>query len=121
MKTTLQILCTISLLTAQNALLSAQNKPESIGSAVNTEYSELNPVMSPDGRTLYFGRKNHPQNKFGMAGTEQIAGSQDIWYSESLMGAWTTARRMSEALNRDQYNTIYSVSPDGQTILVKGA
>ncbi len=121
MKTTLQILCTISLLTAQNALLTAQNKPESIGSAVNTEYSELNPVMSPDGKTLYFGRKNHPQNKFGMAGTEQIAGSQDIWYSESLMGAWTTARRMSEALNRDQYNTIYSVSPDGQTILVKGA
>jgi outer membrane protein OmpA-like peptidoglycan-associated protein len=56
-----------------------------------------------------------------MAGTEQIAGSQDIWYSESLMGAWTTSRRMSEALNRDQYNTIYSVSPDGQTILVKGA
>jgi OmpA-OmpF porin, OOP family len=121
MKTTLQILCTISLLTAQNALLTAQNKPESIGSAVNTEYSELNPVMSPDGKTLYFGRKNHPQNKFGMAGTEQIAGSQDIWYSESLMGAWTTARRMSESLNRDQYNTIYSVSPDGQTILVKGA
>jgi OmpA-OmpF porin, OOP family len=121
MKTTLQILFSISLLTAQNALLFAQNKPESIGSAVNTEYSELNPVMSPDGKTLYFGRKNHPQNKFGMAGTEQIAGSQDIWYSESLMGAWTTARRMSEALNRDQYNTIYSVSPDGQTILVKGA
>ena len=121
MKTTLQILCTVSLLAVQNTLLTAQNKPESIGSAVNTEYSELNPVMSPDGKTLYFGRKNHPQNKFGMAGTEQIAGSQDIWYSESLMGAWTTSRRMSEALNRDQYNTIYSVSPDGQTILVKGA
>ena len=121
MKSTLQIFCTISLLTVQNCLLEAQNKPESIGSAVNTEYSELNPVMSPDGKILFFGRKNHPQNKFGMAGTEQISGSQDIWYSESLMGAWTTARRMSESLNRDQYNTIYSVSPDGQTILVKGA
>ena len=121
MKTTLPFLFSVSLLVVQNSLLTAQNKPESIGSAVNTEYSELNPVMSPDGKTLYFGRKNHPQNKFGMAGTEQIAGSQDIWYSESLMGAWTTARRMSESLNRDQYNTIYSVSPDGQTILVKGA
>ena len=121
MKTTLQILFSVSLLTVQNAFLTAQNKPESIGTAVNTEYSELNPVISPDGKTLYFGRKNHPQNKFGMAGTEQIAGSQDIWYSESLMGAWTTSRRMSEALNRDQYNTIYSVSPDGQTILIKGA
>ena len=121
MKTTLPFLFSVSLLVVQNSLLTAQNKPESIGSAVNTEYSELNPVMSPDGKTLYFGRKNHPQNKFGMAGTEQIAGSQDIWYSESLMGAWTIARRMSESLNRDQYNTIYSVSPDGQTILVKGA
>jgi OmpA-OmpF porin, OOP family len=121
MKTTLQSLVIFSLLIAHGSQLTAQNKPESIGSAVNTEYSELNPVMSPDGKTLYFGRKNHPQNKFGMAGTEQIAGSQDIWYSESLMGAWTTARRMPESLNRDQYNTIYSVSPDGQTILVKGA
>ena len=120
MKSTFPFVCT-ALLFAQSTALFAQNKPESIGSAVNTEYSELNPVMSPDGKTLYFGRKNHPQNKFGMAGTEQIAGSQDIWYSESLMGAWTTSRRMSEALNRDQYNTIYSVSPDGQTILVKGA
>ena len=121
MKTTFHILGIFSLLIVRNSWLEAQNKPESIGSAVNTEYSELNPVMSPDGKVLYFGRKNHPQNKFGMAGTEQISGSQDIWYSESLMGAWTTARRMSESLNRDQYNTIYSVSPDGQTILVKGA
>ncbi|MFY7889470.1 MAG: OmpA family protein, partial [Spirosomataceae bacterium] len=99
----------------------AQNKPENIGSAVNSEYSELNPVMAPDGRTLYFGRKNHPQNKYGVLGTEQIAGSQDIWFSESTMGAWTTARRMPESLNRDQYNTILSISPDGQTMLVKGA
>jgi outer membrane protein OmpA-like peptidoglycan-associated protein len=28
---------------------------------------------------------------------------------------------MPESLNRDQYNTIYSISPDGQTALIKGA
>ncbi|MDR6564448.1 MULTISPECIES: OmpA family protein [unclassified Arcicella] len=99
----------------------AQNKPESLGSAVNSEYSELNPVIAPDGRILYFGRKNHPQNKYGVAGTDQIAGSQDIWFSENVMGAWSTARRMPESLNRDQYNSILSISPDGQTILLKGA
>ena len=114
MKTTKFTLFFCSLLMAHCPTLNAQlimampeNKPESIGSAVNTEYSELNPVMAPDGRILYFGRKNHPSNKFGMAGTEQIAGSQDIWFSESVMGAWTTARRMPESLNRDQYNTIF--------------
>jgi outer membrane protein OmpA-like peptidoglycan-associated protein len=35
--------------------------------------------------------------------------------------AWSTARRLSDILNRDQYNTILSISPDGQTILLKGA
>ncbi|MEA5140766.1 OmpA family protein [Arcicella rigui] len=101
--------------------IQAQNRPENLGSTVNSEYSELNPVIAPDGRILYFGRKNHPQNKFGENGTEQIAGSQDIWFSENVMGSWTTARRMPESLNRDQYNSILSISPDGQTILLKGA
>ncbi len=94
---------------------------ENLGSAINTEYSELNPVIAPDGKILYFGRKNHPQNKFGAEGTEQIAGSQDIWFSEFTGAAWSTARRMSDVLNRDQYNTIYSISPDGNTLLLKGA
>lgn len=34
-----------------------QKLPESLGSAINSEFSELNPVMAPDGKTLYFGRK----------------------------------------------------------------
>jgi len=99
----------------------AQQKPENLGAAVNSEYLELHPVMAPDGKTLYFTRKNHPSNKFGAIGSETIAGSQDIWYSENNGGVWTPARRMSDVLNRDQYNTILSISPDGQTILVKGA
>ncbi len=99
----------------------AQKAPENLGSAVNSEYAELNPVISPDGRTLYFGRKSHPANRFGVKGSETIAGSQDIWFSEKVGNAWSTARRLSDILNRDQYNTILSISPDGQTILLKGA
>lgn len=99
----------------------AQKQPESLGSAVNSEFSELNPVMAPDGKTLYFGRKNHPTNKYGSQGSETVKGSQDIWYSENIGGVWSTAFRMPDALNRDQYNTILSISPDGQTILLKGA
>lgn len=99
----------------------AQKAPENLGSAVNSEFSELNPVISPDGRTLYFGRKNHPANRFGVKGSETISGSQDIWFSEKVGDTWSTARRLSEVLNRDQYNTILSISPDGQTILLKGA
>ena len=101
--------------------LMAQKTPENLGSAVNSEYSELNPVISPDGRTLYFGRKSHPANRYGVKGSETISGSQDIWFSEKVGDTWSTARRLSEVLNRDQYNTILSISPDGQTILLKGA
>lgn len=101
--------------------LLAQKAPENLGSAVNSEYSELNPVISPDGRTLYFGRKNHPSNRYGVKGSETISGSQDIWFSEKVGDTWSFARRLSEVLNRDQYNTILSISPDGQTILLKGA
>ncbi len=104
-----------------SGFLMAQKAPENLGSAVNSEFSELNPVISPDGRTLYFGRKNHPANRYGVKGSETIAGSQDIWFSEKVGDTWSTARRLSEVLNRDQYNTILSISPDGQTILLKGA
>ena len=99
----------------------SQKPSENLGSAVNSEYMELNPVMAPDGKTLYFGRKNHPANRFGTQGSETVKGSQDIWYAEFIGGAWSTARRMPEVLNRDQYNTVLSISPDGQTMLVKGA
>ena len=99
----------------------AQSKPENVGTAINSEYSELNPVVAPDGKTLYFGRKSHPANKYGTQGSESVAGSQDIWYSERVGDVWSSARRMPDVLNRDQYNTILSVSPDGQTILVKGS
>jgi len=54
-------------------------------------------------------------------GSETISGSQDIWFSEKVGDTWSSARRLSEVLNRDQYNTILSISPDGQTILLKGA
>jgi outer membrane protein OmpA-like peptidoglycan-associated protein len=101
--------------------LFGQDKPENLGNTVNSEYLELHPVVAPDGRTLYFTRKNHPQNKFGTNGSDAVAGSQDIWFSQNIGGSWNIAKRMPEVLNRDQYNTILSISPDGQTILLKGA
>lgn len=117
----LQRLTHFLLLTLFSTSLWAQQVPENLGASVNSEYLELHPVVSPDGKTLFFTRKNHPQNKFGSNGSETIAGSQDIWYSEFNNGQWSTAKRMSDVLNRDQYNTILSISPDGQTILLKGA
>lgn len=82
---------------------------------VNTEYSDINPVLSPDGKTLYFNRVNHPENTFG------TDGSVDIWYSSLLPdGSWTEAKRLPYPFNTARNNSILSVSEDGKEMLIEG-
>jgi len=88
---------------------------ESLGKTVNTEYNEISPTISPDGKTIYFSRVSHPQNTHG------AKGSQDIWYSELKSDTWTQARRLPSPLNKEDYNSLYSITPDGNTLLIKGA
>ncbi|MCX6213507.1 OmpA family protein [Spirosoma sp.] len=89
---------------------------ENLGNQVNSEYNEINPMISPDGKTLYFARISHPNNTHG------TKGSQDIWYSDldAASGKWGPARRMGFPLNKDEYNCAYSITPDGNTMLIKG-
>jgi OOP family OmpA-OmpF porin len=89
---------------------------EPLGNQVNSEYNEINPMISPDGKTLYFARISHPNNTHG------TKGSQDIWYSEldAASSKWGPARRMGFPLNKDEYNCAYSITPDGNTMLIKG-
>lgn len=88
---------------------------ENLGKSVNTEYNEIGPIISPDGKTIYFSRVSHPQNTHGPKG------SQDIWYSELKNDKWTPARRLPNPLNKEDYNSLYSITPDGNTLLIKGA
>lgn len=88
---------------------------EGLGKNVNTEFNEIAPIISPDGKTIYFSRVSHPQNTHG------AKGSQDIWYSELKNDIWTPARRLPSPLNKEDYNSLYSITPDGNTLLIKGA
>jgi OmpA-OmpF porin, OOP family len=89
---------------------------ESLGVTINTEFNELSPIISPDGKTLFFSRVSHPSNGFGSKG------SQDIWYSENFGNLdFSIARRMNNNVNSDQYNIPFSISPDGNTMLIAGA
>src|SRR5688572_20153413 len=87
--------------------------PEKLMEAINSEYDELNPVLSPDGLTLYFVRSNHPENKYGEFD------SQDIWFSQFQNGAWIPAKRLSE-LNIGRYSAVLSAYDDGKTLLLNG-
>ncbi|HPV56947.1 MAG TPA: hypothetical protein PKW61_07465, partial [Tenuifilaceae bacterium] len=50
----------LSIATAQTSFL-----PSNLGTSVNSEYPEINPILHPDGKILYFSRANHPENRFG--------------------------------------------------------
>lgn len=90
-------------------------KAEPLGSAINSEYNELHPLMSTDGKTLYFVRAGHPSNTRGKDN------SNDIWYAEKAAdGRWGVAKKMPRQLNRDRYNDIFYLSADGSTALIRG-
>lgn len=92
-------------------------QPESLGDNINTTYDEILPVISPDEKTIYFIRANHPQNSHGETG------SQDIWFSQRMNTSsdWGPAKRMPNPFNKRKYNSIYTVSPDGNQIVLAGS
>jgi len=93
-------------------LASQTNKKENLGRGVNTKYSEHWPVISPDGKTLFFLREDDPNN-FGLSG--------DIWYSILQKdGAWSNAVHAGKPLNNIDGGSVCSVSPDGNTLLLLG-
>jgi len=88
--------------------------PVALGSSINSEYNELRPLVTPDGKLLYFSRQNHPENMGG------VKDDEDIWFSErdSLSGDWQVAKNIGRPLNNNGPNFISSISRDGNTMLL---
>ena len=88
-----------------------------LGRMVNTQYSELGPLVAPDEQTIYFIREGDPRNTFS-ANTE----SQDIWYTEfdKNTKTWNEAKHMDYPFNKAIINSFEGVTPDGNTFLIKG-
>ncbi len=86
-----------------------------MGKTVNTNgYHEVAPVISADGKKLYFFVSNHPDNTYGKDN------SQDIWVSTvDDKGEWSQATRLTSPLNENRFNQVYTVLPDG-SLFVRG-
>lgn len=89
-----------------------------LGENVNSAYSELGPVISVDGKTLYFTRSGHPRNVAFRANP----GAQDVWFClRDSAGNWTPAQHPGPPFNTQLYNSIECVSADGKTLYLRGA
>ncbi len=91
-------------------------KKENLGDAINSEYSEVSPVIAPDGKSIYFVRINYGGKKINAEYNETC------WFSTlDKNSEWTKARLMPKQFNLSVTNGILSVSPDGNTFLIRGA
>ena len=77
-------------------IMFAGRKEKMTGSA-NSSYAEAKPLLSPDGKILYFVRQNAPENTGG------VNDDQDIYYSDFINNRWTLTQNIGEPLN-DSYS-----------------
>jgi len=79
---------------------------------VNSPYDEQNPVITADGKALYFTLANHPQN---VNGKKDLG---DIWISLWIGGAWTAPVHGGSVINDGSYNAVAGFSSDGNQLFL---
>jgi OmpA-OmpF porin, OOP family len=84
--------------------------PEASLAPVNSQYDELNPVLHPDGQTLYFSIARHPSNVGGMRDPG------DIWMSKWTGSGWSAPTHMGSRVNDRTFNAVAGFSPDGKEL-----
>ena len=83
-------------------------KTTALPKTINTDHLEYAPVITPDGKTLYFCGNGRPDN----------IGNEDIFVADFAHGTWQQAKSF------DQFNTPFgneaplAVSPDGNMLLI---
>ncbi len=89
--------------------------PQNLGGKVNSNEQEIAPVISPDGKTLYFVRTD------SVASTYWHEQAQYIWFSQLQEdNTWGAAEKMPGEVNLHTQNAVLGVSPDGNTLFING-
>ncbi|NJM94539.1 MAG: hypothetical protein HC842_07645 [Cytophagales bacterium] len=85
-----------------------------LAKTINSTYQESRPLIAPDGKTLFFSRRFHPDNIGG------VYDAEDIWYSEydEATGEWQESKNIGAPLNNANSNFISSITPDGNSMVV---
>lgn len=89
-------------------------KAERLSENVNSPYREMSPLVTSDGRYMFFSRQNHPENKGGVSDRE------DIWISEydTLRGEWKKAQNIGDVLNNKGPNFVSTIIEDGENVML---
>ncbi|SEP79981.1 OmpA family protein [Flavobacterium urocaniciphilum] len=103
-----QVPFSIDVVESFNPNIKMTKMPESISSK---EFEEANPVISPDGKTLFCARKDCSLN---LDSTKD-----DVWFSsKDANGNWSEMKNLGRPINNNDYNFVISCSPDNNTLLI---
>ena len=82
---------------------------ENLGKNINTEYDESAPVITPDGKRLYFWSKRPDGYGF-----------MDIYsaFIDDTTGNFLPSKNLGNPINDGGANIVLSITPDGQKLLV---
>ena len=97
----------ILYLSLKSKILDDDVPREKLSTTINSDFQEVRPLISPDGKTLYFSRRHHPQN---IGGSKDY---QDIWVAYYEDGQWSTPTNLGEPLNNKQANSLCAITSDG--------
>ena len=86
-----------------------KGKSQNLGESVNSFGSEISPLVTPDGKTMYFTRKNH----VGNSGTIM---NDDVWISTYGGSKWSTAVNPGGPINNDANNYVVGISDNGELL-----
>lgn len=100
----------------ENVIKEVENMPSglhkrNLGPNINSKYNEAVPVISADGKTLYWAVKGDPKN--------MTADYYDIWYSTQVNDSvWNRRKNIGKPLNNSNHNWVIAVSPDNNMLIV---
>ncbi len=83
-------------------------KKYSISSNINTKYNEYYPVLSTDGKTLYFCSDNNPKG----------IGGEDVFVSHLKNGIWTKPKLVKDFSSAYTNDAVMSISADENKVLL---
>lgn len=92
--------------------LKFSSQAERLSANINSIYEEVAPMISPDGKVLYFDRKYHPENAGGFNDAD------DIWFSVYRDNKWSEAKNIGFPLNNKYSNFVQAITPDGNSLLL---
>lgn len=113
LRTILATMITLTLLVTVRGEAQDEYKRQNLGPNVNSKYVDGSPLISPDGKTLFFVRDDK---------VDQGKLDYDIWFSElGNNGSWEPAKKIGSGLNNDLNNQVLAISPDGNTLYLLGS